>query len=122
VPRLVIPADQTPDDLAPYGDGDRTWQEVAGDNGCDAVEVFGSAWCVDHVDGLGIVSDYVAPPPPSDPPAPIVDASAVVATLTAQLAALAVDVNGKTTVPALRAALASWATAAQTELASLTGG
>lgn len=63
--RYVIPADAQALDVAFQG---LTWQQVADEAGVP-LEQFGSQWCVDnHVDGLGIASEYVAPPDPGPPP------------------------------------------------------
>ena len=65
--RLVIPAGAQATDQA-YPHRPETWQQLADEAGCDGVEVLGSTWCVaNFIDGLGIASEYVAPP---DPPAP----------------------------------------------------
>lgn len=59
--RLVIPAGTT---SAPWVDKDGnhpTWEQVRQDNGCDAVEEIGSAWCVANgVTGLGICTERVS--------------------------------------------------------------
>lgn len=53
--RLVIPANALPTDVAFDG---RTWQQIADRNGCDAIELRGSAWCLTNgVDGLGIATE-----------------------------------------------------------------
>lgn len=82
-PRLVIPSDASPDDVAYPGTRPETWQELADNAGCDQVETFGSQWCLDNlIDGLGIATEYVAPPvaPPAPPQLVGVLYSALVAT------------------------------------------
>lgn len=56
--RLVIPAGELPTDVA-YVHRPETWQELADDAGCEAVENLGSTWCTDHgVDGLGVCTEF----------------------------------------------------------------
>lgn len=65
--RLVIPAGDNPSSFAPYGKGDRTWQEIAVENNIeDGIEVFGSPWCVENaIDGLGICTEESGQPSPA---------------------------------------------------------
>ena len=61
--RLVIPAGKTGADAAFQG---KTWQQVADESGV-SIAVQGDQWCVDNhfpADGLGIATEYVAPPAP----------------------------------------------------------
>ena len=50
-----------------------TWQELADEAGVE-LAVLGDQWCIDNqVNGLGIASEYVAPPDPPDPVPQLVD-------------------------------------------------
>jgi hypothetical protein len=55
--RLVIPAGTKAGEVA-YEHRPETWQELADQMGCEAIEEFGSAWCVEHaIDGLGVCTE-----------------------------------------------------------------
>lgn len=70
--RLVIPADAQAGDVA-YTHRPETWQELADEAGVE-LAVLGDQWCIDNqVNGLGIASEYVAPPDPPDPVPQLVD-------------------------------------------------
>ena len=97
MPRLVIPAGETPQDKAPWGP---TWQQVADTNQVE-IAVLGDEWCKanNHAEGLGIVGDYVAPAPfvPQPDPTPSVALPtvdpALVATAEASVAQLSTDLQ-----------------------------
>ncbi len=98
--RLVIPTGAQATDVAWPGTRPETWQQIAADNGCDAVEVLGSQWCIDnHIGGLGIATEYVAPvivvPDPN-----YVDPNAAAALVRL------IDQSGAQTIADLRAAAA----------------
>ena len=70
--RLVVPTGAQATDQA-YPHRPETWQQLADEAGV-TIAVLGDQWCTDNfVSGLGIASEYVAPPDPPTPSPQLVD-------------------------------------------------